>query len=374
MKLYRSKPESVNLMEEIICNLHIHTKYSDGTGDYTQIAEEALKTNVDVVIITDHNINVRGMERYFEKDGRRVLILTGEEVHDQDRLPQKNHLLVIGCEQEVALFAHDTQLLIDQVNKFNGLSFLAHPYEYPLPLFHETDITWEAWGVNGYTGIELWNGFSEFKTVVHTLPQAIYYAFFPERIPHQPLVQMLAKWDELLLENRRVVAVAGSDSHALDYRAGLIHKTIFPYSYHFSTINNHLLVPAPLSGDLSSDKAMILHALGTGSSYIANNLPASPRGFTFTAENSEKKTIMGDELFLDPGATLRIRLPQRANLRLLHNGKPIVDMNDTDQLVRVINQPGAYRVEAYLDYFGKRRGWIFSNPIYVRYPPRPTLY
>jgi hypothetical protein len=28
--------------------------------------------------------------------------------------------------------------------------------------------------------------------------------------------------------------------------------------------------------------------------------------------------------------------------------------------------PGAYRVEAYIDYLGLKRGWIFSNPIYIR--------
>ncbi len=29
-------------------------------------------------------------------------------------------------------------------------------------------------------------------------------------------------------------------------------------------------------------------------------------------------------------------------------------------------EPGVYRVEAYIRYKGRRRGWIFSNPIYIR--------
>lgn len=358
-------------MEEIICNLHIHSIYSDGVGDYTHIADEALKMNLDVLIITDHNVLVRGMEGYINKNGKRVLILTGEEAHNQDRMPQKDHMLVIGCNREVAPYAYDPQKLINQVNKYHGLTFLAHPYEYPLPLFHETDITWESWGVEGFTGIELWNGFSEFKTVAQTLPQALYYAFFPQRIPHQPLPQALAKWDELLSNHRRVVAVAGSDAHALDYRAGFIHKTIFPYRYHFSTINNHLLLPTPLSGKLSVDREAVYQALQKGSSFIGFDLPASPRGFIFTAENNETKVGMGDELILDPGATLRIKLPKRADFRLVHNGKTISELENAEQLVKPIDQSGAYRVEAYLNFLGKKRGWIYSNPIYVRKPDKP---
>lgn len=359
-------------MNEITCNLHIHTRYSDGTGNIAQIAEAAIDAGVDVVITTDHNVKVNGLERYVEKNNRRVLVLTGEEVHDANRMPQKNHMLVIDCDLDAAPFASDPQELINVVNHQNGLTFLAHPYECALPLFHETDITWEDWDVTGFTGLELWNGFSEFKTVVHTLPQAIRFAFSPERIPHQPLSQTLAKWDELLARGHKVVAVAGSDSHALKYRFGIIRKTIFPYRYHFSTINNHLLLNEPLTGELARDKMAVYDALKKGAGYIAFELPASPMGFSFTAENSEEIAGLGDELRLDPGATLRVRLPKRAYLRLIHNGNPLLELTDTDRLVKIIDQPGAYRVEAYLEYLGKRRGWIFSNPIYVVDQEKPN--
>jgi len=32
----------------------------------------------------------------------------------------------------------------------------------------------------------------------------------------------------------------------------------------------------------------------------------------------------------------------------------------------ITTEPGSYRLEAYRRYLGKKRGWIFSNPIYVR--------
>ena len=63
------------------------------------------------------------------------------------------------------------------------MCFLAHPVDPAMPAFGETDISWEDWGVTGFTGIELWNGFSELKTVAKGKLDAIFYAFFPETIP-----------------------------------------------------------------------------------------------------------------------------------------------------------------------------------------------
>lgn len=353
-------------MIEIKCNLHVHSTYSDGSGNYARIAQAALDAGLDVVIITDHNVLVKGLEKYYEKDGKRVLLLTGEEVHNQDRMPQKDHLLIIGCRQEMAQHAHDPQLLINKVTRDGGFTFIAHPYEYDLPMFNETDITWESWEVSGYTGLELWNGFSELKTIARTLPQVIFYAFAPELIPHQPLPQTLAKWDELLSAGRKVVAVAGSDAHALNYRYGPVRKVIFPYRYHFSSINNHLILPEPLTGDLSKDKKEVYNALGNGSCYICLDRAAPSQGFTFTIENSETRVSMGNEITLDPGATVRISLPRKATIRLLHNGAILAEKDNTDLLVKTINQPGAYRAEIYIDHLGEKRGWIFSNPIYAR--------
>lgn len=357
-------------MEDIKCNLHVHTIYSDGSGDYTRIAAEALDAGLDVVIITDHNVLVKGMERYFESDGKRVLLLTGEEVHDQNRMPQKNHLLVLGCRKEMAQHAHDPQRLINQVTRDGGISFLAHPYEFDMPLFNETDITWDSWEIEGFTGLELWNGFSELKTVARSLPSVLLHAFSPELIPHGPLPQALARWDELLAAGKKVAAVAGSDSHALNYRFKFIKKVIFPYHYHFSSINNHLLLTSPLSGNLKQDKQAIYQALRKGSCYICLDRAAQSQGFAFSAENGETKVSMGEELYLDTGATIRVHLPRKTLLRLICNGKVLVEEENQNLLVKTVDSPGAYRIEAYLEHLGKKRGWIFSNPIYVLKKPK----
>ena len=47
-------------MHEIILNLHMHTRYSDGAGTHADIATAAMKAGLDAVIVTDHNVLVNG--------------------------------------------------------------------------------------------------------------------------------------------------------------------------------------------------------------------------------------------------------------------------------------------------------------------------
>ncbi len=152
-------------MHDLTVNLHMHTTYSDGSGTHADLGKIALKTNVDVLLVTDHNVLVEGVNAYYRDGKRRILLLACEEIHDQGRDPQKNHLLVFGADKELAPLAKITQSLIDAVREAGGISFIAHPFDPAMPEFGETDISWADWSVTGYTGIELWNGFSELKTV-----------------------------------------------------------------------------------------------------------------------------------------------------------------------------------------------------------------
>ena len=223
-------------MEEIKINLHMHTRFSDGTGTQNDIASAAIKAGLDCVIVTDHNVLVDGVQRYYQENNRKVLLLVGEEIHDQTRDPQKNHLLVFGVNREMAEFASDPQHLINMVNQEDGISFIAHPDDPSAPLFNETDINWVNWDVRGFTGIELWNGLSEFKSLLSSRARAVYFAFFPDRVATGPFKKTLTRWDELLSIGRKVVAIGGSDAHALNAHMGPVKRSIFPYEFHFQTI------------------------------------------------------------------------------------------------------------------------------------------
>ena len=67
---------------EIIINVHMHTRYSDGHGSHADIGAAALRAGLDAVIVTDHNVWVSGPEDYYQEGSRRTLVLIGEEVHD----------------------------------------------------------------------------------------------------------------------------------------------------------------------------------------------------------------------------------------------------------------------------------------------------
>lgn len=353
-------------MHEIVVNLHMHTPYSDGHGSHAAIAQAAMQAGLDAIIVTDHNVWVNGPEGYYQHAGKRVLLLVGEEIHDQSRVPQKNHLLVFGAGRELASYAPNPQRLLDQVRLAKGLSFIAHPVDPALPAFGEGDISWVDWQVNSYTGIELWNGFSELKTVIKSLPDAVFYAFNPQYIARGPHPDTLRKWDELTSAGKRVVAIGGSDAHALPKRLGPIRRTLFPYLFHFRSINTHLYLPNPLTGNLADDRQEILQALASGHAFVGYDLPAPTRGFRFTAVGKNNQAWMGDEISAVGGITLQIHLPQPAECILIKNGQPVKTWLKRDNLTHITNEPGVYRVEAYIQAYGRRRGWIFSNPIYIK--------
>jgi hypothetical protein len=352
-------------MHELIVNLHMHTTYSDGSGTHADLGQAALKTAVDVLIVTDHNILVQGVNGYYREGKKRVLVLAGEEIHDQSRDPQKNHLLVLGADRELAPLADNPQSLVDSVRLAGGISFIAHPVDPAMPAFGETDISWVDWNVTGFTGIELWNGFSELKSVAKGKWDAVVLALFPDFIPLGPLPETLRRWDDLTARGQRVVAVGGSDAHAQHKSLGPLHKVIFPYEYHFSTINTHTLVPTPLTGDLMNDRKIIIDALCSGHCFIGYDLPAPTRGFNFSAQGKNSSALMGDKITLSGSVTLQAKFPSAAEIRLVRNGK-VVKTAHSDRLVQITNETGVYRVEAYKHYLGKQRGWIFSNPIYVK--------
>ncbi|MFN8411271.1 MAG: hypothetical protein U0Z26_02670 [Anaerolineales bacterium] len=278
----------------------------------------------------------------------------------------KNHLLVFGAGRELATFADDPQRLIDKVRESGGLAFLAHPDDPEAPAFKEVDISWVDWSVRNYTGIELWNALSELKTVVPTKLHGAFYAFFPAFVAHQPIPSTIAKWDELLSGGGRVVAIGGSDAHALKMSMAGIHREIFPYEFHFRTVNTHVLLPEPLSGDVNVDKKMIYDAMAAGHCLVGYDLPASTRDFRFKAQGKDATVTMGDEIPAKGGVTLQAKLPSAAEMRLIKDGQVIQTWKNQQACTYITTEPGVYRIEAYKRFLGKQRGWIFSNPIYLR--------
>lgn len=355
-------------MNEYKFSIHIHTHYSDGNASHSELIKIAAEAGLDGIITTDHNIWVGGLEGYHTAGKKKIMLLVGEEVHDRTLDPPGNHLLVIGANKEMSPYANNPQRLINQIKRNQGLSFIAHPIEDSLEIFHEKDFSWRNWDVDGFTGIELWNQLSEFKSASRNYFSAAINALFPKRMSLGPLERTLSLWDGLLVKQKKpVVAIGGVDAHRLIKQFGPLRIKLYPYLHHFKSVTTHILTPQPLSGHFEEDRVTVLNALRQGHCFVAYDLPASSDGFRFSVHNDDGHFSMGDQVRIEGGLTFQLRLPEKNPCRLLKDGKLLNEWMDREVCTVITRDPGVYRVEVYIPYKGKLRGWIFSNPIYAQY-------
>lgn len=352
-------------MIELTGNVHIHTRYSDGSFYHAELAALAAKAGLDFLLTTDHNVSVQGVDRWHVfPTGRRVLLLAGEEIHHQDRTPQKNHLLAFGASGAYSRLAPDPQALIDAINADGGAAFLAHPFDPAAPIIGEDSLGWVSWDVQGYAGLEIWNYMSEFKSLLRNRIAMIFYALFPSLGIRGPDPETLAQWDRLLAAGGRVSAIGGSDSHGNEYSLGPLHKTVFPYAYLFRTVNMHLLLEK-ITGNVQADGRAITAALRNGRGWVAYDLPQRTKGFRFWAEGAKGLAWMGEDIPLSTGPVLRASFPSAVRWRILCPGRGVVRQGRGMEMEFEPAVPGAYRLEARRTFRGRSRGWIFANPIYI---------
>jgi hypothetical protein len=337
---------------------------------HDQVAAAAAQAGLDFIIYTDHNVCVEGVEGWYRPPGanQEILRLMGQEVNDQKLEPELNHLLVFFVTRDMQVEAAEPQRLIDTVVAEGGICFLAHPLERPGLPAAEDIYPWVNWEVSGYTGIELWNAMTEVKWQLRTIPRAIIGAYLPPLSLQAPFHETLAKWDELLATGRKVVAIGSSDAHGWSFSLGPLRRTVYPYEYLFRAVNTHLLLAEPLARQIDRAREQICETLKFGRCFIGYDMIGSSRGFTFVGTSGDQQATMGDTLALNGAATLRVTSPERAELRLLQDGRVVAQATDTT-LEWQTRSPGVYRVEAYRRYWGQQRGWVFTNPIYVKAEP-----
>ena len=161
-------------------------------------------------------------------------------------------------------------------------------------------------------------------------------------------------------------AIGGLDGHAPGIRVRGRVRSPLPHERTFCLLRTELLCDRPLSGDRDHDRAALLRALGAGAAWITCPFVAPAHGARLWAERADGETTqMGGEAPAGP-AVLRVRLPARADVRVLADGVPIhaahADAIDLD-----IQRPSAYRIEARIE----DRLWLLSNPVHLRRAPDP---
>ena len=253
-----------------------------------------------------------------------------------------NHYLVLNARKEMLAETGVPQDLINAVRGEGGLGFIAHPVERAGVYSGERVFNWQEWHLTGYTGIEIWNYMSEFKSYLSNLFQALLYVLFPKLAIRGPYVATMAAWDDALAE-RPVWAIGGSDAHAQTYRKGVLQRQVFSYEHLFQSVNTHILVTEPWNGDLNHDAGLVYGALGSGKSFVAYDGLAPARGFDFNAVWRDHTLTMGDTFVLPAGTTddairFEVTTPHPGKLRLMRNGLVVAQGRGT----QLLHHPAAW--------------------------------
>ncbi len=341
-------------------NLHIHSRYSDGSGTIAALAAEAAAAGLDFIAVTDHG-TLAGLAEEGYRSG--VLVLVGCELNSRC-----NHYLAFGIREEIPGNDADPQQVIDAVRAAGGLGFLAHPFEKGSPwIGGGKAFPWKTWPVKDFTGLELWNYCSQWRSRSDRFGRTVCWYLFDRHAPLAagPPLEALRFWDRLAGE-RLTPAIGGTDAHATAVRFGPLTAPVFPYAYLFRTINTYVILEQPLSPALTEARAQIYGALARGNCYIAYDRLHPGRGFACTALDSEGELPPGSTVAFRPGLALKIRSPsRRTQLRIIKNGC-LVYQKSRQNLVFRLFERGVYRVEAYYHPCARRpRPWIYVNHFYV---------
>jgi len=346
-------------MFEYIGAIHMHSVFSDGSGEVPQIAKFADEVGLDYIILTDHN-TLRALEEGYENWYGNTLCLVGSEINDKEN---KNHYLAFGINKTYSTRISAKEY-VRKIKEDGGIGFLAHPHEKREHMKEHPAYPWVEWDTEDFNGIEIWNHMSEWME--NLTEDNKYQAFLhPLRTIAAPQDETLKLWDELNLK-RKVVGIGGVDAHAHKYNLlGFLEVEIFPYKVLFKSIRTHILLNNELIPDKSEEsiqhsKTAIYNALADGKCFFANDYHADSKGFRFFAETDDKIYHMGESINSSK-IKLRVLLPvEEAEIKLIRNGKKIADTlgNSADFF---IERDGVYRVEVYIH----SKAWIYSNHIRI---------
>lgn len=347
-------------MFEYVGSIHIHSIFSDGSGEVPQIVKYAEEVGLDYIILTDHN-TLRALEEGFEKWYGNTLCLIGCEMNDKEN---KNHYLAFGINKTYSTRISANEYL-KMVKDDGGIGFLAHPHEIRTHMEEHPPYPWTAWDTDDYNGIEIWNHMSEWME--NLTEENKYQAFLhPLRTIKAPTEYTLKFWDDLNLK-RKVTGIGGSDAHAHKYNLlGFMEVEIFPYKVLFKAIRTHVLLETGLVREnteksIYDSKQEIYRSLAEGRCFFANDYHADSKGFRFFAEAGDKIYTMGDTIKEAGKINLKVLLPEQvAEIRLIRNGKKVETTEDKSAEF-IVEEKGVYRVEVYIH----QKAWIYTNHIRI---------
>lgn len=340
---------------------HVHSTRSDGTGTIEEIARAAADAGLTFVVLTDHGNATRRPDPPAYHHG--VLCLDAVEISTF-----AGHLVALGLADAAPYpLAGEARDVIDDVHRIGGRAIVAHPDSA------KTDQRWRAWETR-FDGFEWINADSEWRDdsgrrlITAALHSIVRPAEAVTSLFDRPL-RTLDRWDRAAT-SRALVGLAAVDAHASiglgetdePRQRSLLARP--SYTSMFRTLQQAVVLDAPLTGDARGDAAAVLTALQSGRTFSLVRSIAGPATLEFTATRDGAVTPMGGRLGGAGGeVVLEAATPgARAQLVLLHDGRRLAAGTGRVRHAGVL-APGAYRVEAFLG--GASVPWMLSNPIYV---------
>jgi hypothetical protein len=292
----------------------------------------------------------------------------------------------------------DPDTLAEQIASKGGVLFFAHSEEE------------REWDLPTLNGMEIYNIHTDVKDEGDTdvylrklLPDLLLsLRKYPDqtfRLLFDRQTEILKHWDELNA-TRKIVGIAASDAHQnsgirgiytaneklmirdtspkggdeidlnpitrgllrlffgpLEPGKQLFRVEVDKYDRSLRFVNTHVL-----ARELS--EAGLMDALRSGRVFVAFDMLADARGFTFLVEANGAKAVMGEEVPLTEGAMLRAASPVPCRFTLMHDGKQI-EQREGRSFEYALKEAGNYRVEAELSIAGEWTPWVYANPIRV---------
>jgi hypothetical protein len=342
--------------------LHVHSFLGGHSkGNFDDIIAAAKSNQLAFVVMTEHtsgDFNTAAMTLKGVHAG--VVFMNGSEVS----LGNGDRFLVLPGDESLN---GPAEKIISAAASRRALSIVAYPQEF------------KSWNTSEYDGVEIYNIYTnarDINPVVMLFDSLWSYRSYPDLLFanfYSRPAAGLQKWDEAIgAKNKRLVGVAGNDSHA-NVGIGLVDssgKTLLglqldPYERSFRLVRLHALVPRekPLNQETLSE------AIAGGHCFVGFDLFGDTTGFRFTASNGTETRIQGDEIAADKEVRLAVSTPVPSRVVLLKDGKRFDERSGSRKQEFLVTEKGTYRVEVYLPQLAKPVGeqpWIISNPIYVR--------
>ncbi|MFA6245174.1 MAG: hypothetical protein WC655_29795 [Candidatus Hydrogenedentales bacterium] len=370
---------------------HSHSELShDSQVTFPEIIEAAHAADISFICMSDHcvdgkadfSLGLKGMN-----DG--VLFVRGFEM--------PHGFMPWGLPDDTVLeCGADAEPLAKTIAERGGLLFIAHS---------EEDRQWELPQI---AGMEIYNIHTNLKvngdSIADILPDVLFslnkYPDHVMRTIFRRQTEILEHWDELN-RDRKMVGICAGDAHGNNgiyvvytkegnlrlfegsgeekdtynlngATRGLLRlfcgpleegKEVFrlqldPYERSLRFSNNHVLAT-----DLS--EAGVLDALRKGRVFMAFDMIADARGFTFYAQSGPQKAVMGEEVTMAEGITLKAESPYPVRFTLVRDGET-VETQEGRTFEFAVKEPGKYRIEAELKIIDEWTPWVYTNPIEVK--------